>query len=27
MDTIFPQHKEGLGKYLVVWTILRKKDN
>lgn len=27
MDTIFPQHKEGFGKYLVVWTILRKNDN
>ena len=21
---IFPQHREGFGKYLVVWTILRK---
>ena len=27
MDTIFPQHKGGFGKYLVVWTILRKNDN
>ena len=24
---IFPQHKGGFGKYLVVWTILRKNDN
>lgn len=27
MDTIFPQHKGGFGKYLIVWTIWRKNDN